>query len=230
MFDFSLRGFALVVRGQRISGRQFLSGVRQYLIQCASVLIVSVLCLSAPLVHGAENVTPPTFGSCSSATEPMEPGSTPVLPGRWWNPERWGTGWDLNFLHDDTLVLNWYTFDRDSRPVWLTTDAAPVSEDGLRWSAALFKYRWINGSRSDGERVGSVALSFSAADPSRAAIRWQWDEVDANARTECIRDFSRLGPTPQGANTALSGEWYEPTGSESGHPWFRSLFLCSSEP
>jgi RHS repeat-associated protein len=164
----------------------------------------------------AQYIAPPPTSTCPNGNGGGQGGSTPSTPGMWWNPNREGTGWHLMYQDDkSTLSLVWFTFDRSRRPVWLVSEANTVDPYSRTWQAQLYRYTWDYSANSVGSatRVGSVAIAFLPNDPMRAAVRWQWVEAGSSAYSECIRDFSRQGPsdyTPMGVNTGFNGAWFEP--------------------
>jgi len=164
------------------------------------------------------DVAPPPLTNCpSSSFNTAQGGSTPTTPGVWSNPRRDGTSWNILYQDDDrSLTIDWFTYGRDRAPIWLST-GGPVQYNSVNntWAAPLYQYTWSHSTNSvvSETKVGSVALSFLRNDPTRAAIRWQWDEAGSSHYDECIRDFSRQGPedvAPQGLNTAFNGAWFEP--------------------
>lgn len=83
-----------------------------------------VLFVSASVLHAQapppDLLDPPPGSTCPAPTAPSEPGNVHMFPGRWWNPQRNGTGWD--FFYNDgqqKMYLTWFTFDRNGNPIWL---------------------------------------------------------------------------------------------------------------
>lgn len=171
-----------------------------------------VLLVSSGAWAETRSQTPPTLGTvCSSNELSPTPGSTPVSPGRWWNPARSGTGWDIHFGAINTtsgyqgptgpgarvLSMTWFSYDALGRPTWYVavddnwlprppqTGATPDLE------LDLFQQRWEfdrpQPGRSDRIVVGKVRVKFQADDASRLAIQWQLN--GAWAPVECLRDF-----------------------------------------
>ena len=138
-------------------------------------------------------------------------GSTPTTPGRWWNPQRSGTGWDFTYTGGGSnLSLTWYTYDSSRRPVWYL--AFPTAtEGGATWSAPLHKVTW-NGSATALSVVGDVAVTFAPTDPTRVGLRWRLTG-QTTIQDECVQDFTRQALR---ANSSFSGSWYEPLFSGYG--------------
>jgi RHS repeat-associated protein len=160
--------------------------------------------------------TYPDASACGTVQFPaIDVGSTPLTPGRWWNPKRVGTGWDFHFtLSNTAMYAVWYTYDSLGRPVWYQTESNQIFTDaqGKRWGSALLKMRRQSGQLVS-EVVGSVGVRFYPNDPTRAALTWELNGVAV--RTECVFDYFRAGPQPtsslsaKAANTTYSGAWYE---------------------
>ncbi len=185
-----------------------------------SGLALALLAIT-PAAFAADDVDPPEdLSACAGTSPPRERGSAVVTPGRWWNPKRFGTGWDFNYSFDQTkLLAHWYTYDRNRQPIWLLSLSNDVLPATNVWRAPLNKYTWnYNTQANSGSRVGSVALRFDPNNPARAALRWQWDEVSQASYTECVFDFQRPQPNATGptgtstnsANATFTGSWHEP--------------------
>lgn len=142
------------------------------------------------------------YNICRSTvnTDPWRSGIARAQPGRWWNPKRYGTGWDVIYSDDrKSLKVFNYTFNGNGHPVWLASDMKPIHESGDYWTANLYEYVKKDGvvSRRD---VGKVLFQFFRDDPSRMAMRWYWEElsypsVDSRYMDECLNDMTRLNPT-----------------------------------
>ncbi|HVJ62216.1 MAG TPA: RHS repeat-associated core domain-containing protein [Tahibacter sp.] len=205
-------------------------------------------CLALLALGGATNaqaadlLPPPPASTCAAPTVPTQPGDIHMFPGRWWNPQRNGIGWDF-FYNDgqDRMYLTWFTYDQNGRPVWLHGEAASVVFNAVTgertWQSRLHAVRWNrNGIRTFSE-VGQVSATFPNQTTTRAAIAWKWDvaqpgghpilPVGPGTYSECLLDTYRdpMSPNPQLAakalpelNQAYSSNWfyYNPTGAE--HP------------
>lgn len=178
--------------------------------------LLSLLFALAFADSAAADVLPPPASTCVPAASEIAPGSTPTQPGTWWNPNRYGTSWGLTYQENDSeLTVVWYTYDSAGRPTWLMAGPATIAPDKT-WTAPLVRRSWSWGASAAGAStaVGSVAFRFYDNDPTAAAIRWQWNGVNASAYDECIRDFARpsnsSAPQPFGVNTAFNGFWFEP--------------------
>ncbi|MDC8011209.1 FG-GAP-like repeat-containing protein [Tahibacter soli] len=164
-------------------------------------------------------VLPPSPSACPITPPPLEAGSTPTYPGRFWNPNRYGSGWD--FLYDERLaqsrlfLLYWFTYGPDGRPTWTIAFPYDVSTgDGhKRYQAELKRPHW-DGFRVDRyDPVGSVAITIPNGSTTRAAITWQWTEHGSGEYTECVYDYFRdqIPPTGEstGLNQAYTANWYD---------------------
>lgn len=182
-------------------------------------LALLVAGLISPVVTA--QVTPPPVSTCAGVAPPdLGTGSTPMVPGRWWNPNRYGTGWDFHYTTlngERYMTAVWYTYDGTTKPIWLMSDTRLVV--GSTWTSPLKKFRWTSADGVTDQVVGSIAISFVPNDPTRAAIRWEWEGVGAWSFDECLVDFALPGPIAPGArnvNSAYSGAWYEPAQSGWG--------------
>ncbi len=90
-------------------------------------------------------------------------------PGMWYNPERSGHGFDLNFYGQDTLAVVWYTYDKQGFPIWY--QAAATFDDDT-WETDLYLYHW-DGSAATPAVVGSIRLEFR--DERHANLVWTID-------------------------------------------------------
>jgi RHS repeat-associated protein len=171
---------------------------------------------------------PPPASNCRAGPVPIEPGSVPVTPGTWWNPQRWGTGWEFLLVPDNQIALLWFTYDRQGRPTWLIS--GPGRFDNGVLVVPLYSYRW-NYTTKDLDQaaqqrtVGSVAIRLLEGDPTRVALRWHWSDQlpDSAPSDECIQDYFRaselssghtdLGPIEYGVNWAADPEM---EGTQSG--------------
>lgn len=165
------------------------------------------------------DVVAPSPSICPITPPPIESGSTPTYPGRFWNPNRYGTGWD--FLYDDRLgmnglfVLYWFTFDASGKPTWLIAWPSEVnSADGHKRFAGKLKKAWWDGTKvSQVTDVGSVAVTIPNGTSTRAAVTWQWNEAGASEQTECLYDYFRdtvpPGPRTDTLNQAYTANWFD---------------------
>ncbi|TDR47756.1 RHS repeat-associated protein [Tahibacter aquaticus] len=123
-------------------------------------------------------------------------------PGRWWNPKRYGSGWDLVYNDERTkLKAFMYTFNANGHSTWLATKMVDIAETGDRWKAQLYEYTESSTGVISSMPVGEVGLVFFRDDPSRVGLRWRWLEVQtaglmpAGYVDECLSDMTRLNPT-----------------------------------
>lgn len=174
-------------------------------------------------------LTPPPASVCTSPTVPTEPGDIHMFPGRWWNPKRYGTGWD--FFYGDgqqRMYLTWFTFDGDGRPVWLHGEAKPVTFNAISgertWQSRLYLAAWNRHGERTFSEVGLVSVTFPNQTTTRAAVRWKWNvdvpgnrgvrPVDENTHDECLLDTYRDPQSPlpgEGVNElnqAFSSNWF----------------------
>src|SRR5262249_54503896 len=73
---------------------------RTLIVQVPAGAVTGSISVSANGYKGTSNNTfyvYPSPNRCASAAPALSTGSDPGSPGLWWNPNRLGTGWDLNF-------------------------------------------------------------------------------------------------------------------------------------
>lgn len=182
----------------------------------------------AALAQSPSLLPVPPASVCAAPTVPTQPGDVHMFPGRWWNPQRHGIGWD--FFYNDgqsQMYLTWFTFDQHGRPVWLHGEAADVVFNAVTgertWQSRLHAVRWNrNGNRTFNE-VGQVSVTFPNQTTTRAAVAWRWDvaqpggqpilPVGPGTYSECLLDTYRdpLSPLPKALGTinqAYSSNWF----------------------
>src|SRR5690606_5498292 len=82
----------------------------------ARLSVLVVLICAAALAPARATTLQQVCQSAAPGEPPSIPGSTPVTPGRWWNPERTGTGWDIHFGPPQadgsrTVAVAWFSYD-----------------------------------------------------------------------------------------------------------------------
>ena len=168
---------------------------------CFLLLLVSI----ASLGHAQTSpIGFPTI-SCIGNAPPIAPGAALGMPGRWGDPKRAGTGWDLIYTSDQSqLIVQWYSFDLSHRPVWLQSGLAAVNTATGQWAAPLNKVTWSQAANSGNggtvtTQVGTAAIQFTSNSATRAGIRWSWSDVTGSATSaapdECINDSVRDFPS-----------------------------------
>ncbi len=194
----------------------------------AALFLAGVLLGIAPASVRAGVLPPPSTVCPSGPNPPVLPGSTPISPGVWWNPNHSGVGWTFNFTSDHKyLIATWYTFAPSGNPIWLTTPEAPLSSNSngeQTWSADLQLFTYSFGTHTpSGTTVGSVAVTFVKNSTTAAAIQWQWNALGAQSHSECLYDYFRgtppstSSPTPANSvNESFTGIWYAPSSSGWG--------------
>ena len=120
---------------------------------------------------------------------------------------RWH-GWEFIYSNDRTqLMAILYTFSKDGKPTWLSTSMAAFQPDGT-WRAKFYKHTATSPTTETLTHKGSVAVRFFPNDPTRAAVRWSWEQlhqISAFNQDECLSDFNRAGPVdPQDVNSTSS--------------------------
>ena len=143
-------------------------------------LVLAALTGAAWAQRPSDLLTPPPASVCVAPTAPTEPGNVHMFPGRWWNPQRNGIGWD--FFYNDgqsTMYLTWFTYDPAGRPVWLHGAAQPLKFNAVTgertWQSQLHAMRWtFNANGPIKKPVGAVSVTFPNQTTTRAVVRWRW--------------------------------------------------------
>jgi hypothetical protein len=139
----------------------------------------------------------PTVSACPPTQPPANPGSDPGLPGIWYNPQRAGAGWELNFVpnpsapNTNALDIVWLTYDALKRPVWLTNEGVTlhsVHAGAETFQAPLYWVTLVNNQLTSSQ-VGEVAVTFVPGSTTQAVVWWQWNAIDSSIRKECIYNW-----------------------------------------
>ncbi|HJU38935.1 MAG TPA: SpvB/TcaC N-terminal domain-containing protein, partial [Tahibacter sp.] len=183
--------------------------------------------------EAASLLTPPPASVCTSPTVPTEPGDIHAFPGRWWNPNRIGIGWDL-FYGDQqrSMYLTLFTYDVDGRPVWFTGESADTQFNAVTgesiWQSRLYRVKWkgMAYQTRDSVEVGLVSITFPRQTTTRAVVRWQFTEsgnpwADTAIHDECLfdyyRDSANAGRGDAALSQAYSSNWFYD--AETTHPY-----------
>ncbi len=99
------------------------------------------------------------------------------MSGNWFNPEQSGHGVQIEVLDGGRVVVAWYTYDGDGRPLWLfgvgSIDALVVEAELSVFEAGRPPPRW-NESSPEAQVWGTVRLEFSGCDQGTLS----WDSID----------------------------------------------------
>lgn len=166
---------------------------------------------------------PPPGSACPAPTVPTTPGDVHMFPGRWWNPQRNGIGWDFFYGEgQQSMYLTWFTYDANGRPVWLHGENQPLQFNAVTgertWQSTLHVARWsFTAQGRTFTPVGAVSVTFPNQTTTRAAVRWRWDvgssipRVGTETYDECLydtfRDQRALGGRTV-VNQAFSSNWF----------------------
>lgn len=185
---------------------------------------LALLTLAGNAVAQTTDLLPPPPASvCPAPTVSTEPGNVHAFPGRWWNPQRNGIGWDFFYGEGQRdMYLTWFTYDDQGRPVWLHGAAQPLQFNAVTgertWQSRLYVANWtFSTSGRTFTRVGSVSVTYPNQTTTRAAVRWQWDKPSSVTKVgdlvydECIFDTFRDQRSHAGRtviNQAFSSNWF----------------------
>lgn len=192
-----------------------------------SALVLSCLLIQALLASNAFAVTSPigyaSTSICSTSPPPLKSGTDPGFPGQWWNPNRYGTGWDIYFSNDQTqVVMFWLTYNASHQPIWLFNGGSTTMDASNEFWAPLYQVNQVIGStNTTATQVGYISIAFVPGSATAAAIRWKWNAVSTTqSYDECIYNFFYgTAPATNGAltlNQSFTGSWYNPNQSGWG--------------
>lgn len=169
-------------------------------------------------------LAPPPGSVCPAPTVSSEPGNVHMFPGRWWNPQRNGIGWDFFYGEgQQSMYLTWFTYDATGRPVWLHGENKALQFNAVTgertWQSTLYAANWtFSALGRTFTPVGAVSVTFPNQTATRAAVRWRWDQgssiapVGAMTYDECLydtfRDQRALRSREGVANQAFSSNWF----------------------
>jgi len=192
----------------------------------------------------------PSADICSDTAPEVDPGTNAGFSGLWWNPQRYGTAWEFNFVPQG-IEVTWVTYDALHRPVWLSNGGAVTTTqvDATGAKQYLVPLFWVTrlpgASTYNLTQAGQVAITFKAGSTVAAAVRWQWTAVSPAVQPdECVYDFfhqpggaapssSRARglaqawaadtPSSDQIDESYTGAWYDPTAGQSGWGFFVSV-------
>ncbi|HVF34444.1 MAG TPA: hypothetical protein VND91_03915, partial [Candidatus Saccharimonadia bacterium] len=133
-------------------------------------------------------------------SNPADASSTTLraAAGLWYNPQRSGHGFDLEFL-GSAMAVTWYTFLEDGSPTWYQA-AAPAANP---WTATMNRYTWNPATRTvQAQAVGELRLAF---DDARTA-RFDWRLGERSGSEPVQRLIAGAGV----AAPDRTGTWYDP--------------------
>lgn len=192
-----------------------------------SAFVLSCLLIQAFLASTAFAVTSPigyaSTATCSTSPPPLKSGTDPGFPGQWWNPNKYGTGWDIYFSNNASqVVMFWLTYDANHQPIWLFNGGATTMDASNEFWAPLYQVNQVVGSmNTTTAQVGYISIAFVPGSTTAAAIRWRWNAVSTTQTyDECIYNFFYgTPPATTGAlvfNQSFTGSWYNPNQSGWG--------------
>src|SRR5512141_2288627 len=149
----------------------------------------------------------PSSTLCPNTAPPITTGTDPGFPGLWWNPQRYGTGWDLYFTSDQTqIVVYWYTYNGQGQPIWLYggTDTASTAANGAKqfWAPLYLITEDPTTGTQGRTQVGQVSIAFVPGSTTIASLRWLWNSVSTSAtHDECVYQISHASAPAGGSGT-----------------------------
>jgi DNA-binding beta-propeller fold protein YncE len=115
-------------------------------------------------------------------SDPTNAQSTTIKPfsGLWFNPQRSGHGFDLQFAGDRIFII-WFTYTDAGSPTWYLATA----EYQPAWQATLNQFTWDAENRTAvAQAVGTVNLNFNSA--TQAALSW---DIGGRTGSEPVQYF-----------------------------------------
>ncbi len=155
-------------------------------------------------------------------------------PGRWWNPDRSGHGWDFFFYVNEganpndplnqKLFVTFYTYDSNGKPIWYGAVGNYVNDDlnGLAgWLGELRQFTKLDGyfsnlnvpggTVSQGRRVASLEIAFHSSDPRRSAVKYVFPDQTGDGAdeeiVECLISFEEIAGDGFSPISQFSGTW-----------------------
>lgn len=92
---------------------------------------------------------------------------SPFVQGHWWDSYRPGSGFEIFNVGDQVMVI-WYTYEQDRRPVWYTAQGSLGDLGRNAW--ALLKHRWADGRKAPAAEVGTLKLEVR--NPEEILVHW----------------------------------------------------------
>ncbi|MHB8743911.1 MAG: FG-GAP-like repeat-containing protein [Sulfuricaulis sp.] len=192
-----------------------------------SAFVLSCLLIQTFFASSASAITSPigyaSTASCSTSPPPLKSGTDPGFPGQWWNPNRYGTGWDIYFSNNRSqVVMYWLTYDANHQPIWLFNGGSTTMDASNEFWAPLYQVNQVVGStNTTAAQVGYISIAFVPGSSTVAAIRWKWNAISTSQTyDECIYNFFYGTPssTPGALvfNQSFTGSWYNPNQSGWG--------------
>jgi YVTN family beta-propeller protein len=133
-------------------------------------------------------------------SNPADAASTTLRPaaGLWYNPQRSGHGFDLQFF-GAAMAITWYTYLEDGSPIWYQA-LGPAANP---WVATLNRFSFDPATRGvSPQAVGEVRLAF---DEARVA-RFDWRLGERSGSEPVQRLIAGAGV----AAPDRTGTWYDP--------------------
>ena len=124
---------------------------------------------------------------------------SPFTQGLWWNPDRSGNGFDIFNVGSEVMVL-WYTFDAQGRPIWYSAQGA--LQGNSTGSLSLMQSRWADGRQQPASTVGTLRIDIS--NPERITAAWS---IGTTQGSWSLRPFTQSGVINE---VDHSGTWYDP--------------------
>jgi len=189
---------------------------------CATIVVGLVIPFAAQAINST------SLGAPDPSICLLKPPSAEAVdadsPGRWNNPERPGTGWELAYSQDRaTVEAIWYTFDDNGHPQWLSTGPVQWSAEGLpdgvsSWSGPLVRHTLSHGQPVAPVQIGAVVFSRIPGNANQLAVGWQLDG-QSGVEQECLVDRSEVGFGGESLAANLAHGWSEPGSAQYRVQW-----------
>jgi hypothetical protein len=201
-------------------GMPIITRSMKWMAACALGLLLQ-LCLISSGIAASSPIGDPSVAKCVAQQPPLDPGSDPGFPGKWWDPNHYGTGWDFYFVDTNPSAIEviWLTFDANHRPIWLTNGGGATMQQNPNGTkefwGTLYQVNVAPGTWAQTNTgVGSFAVTFAAGSTDTAAVNWQWNAAGSTIRKDqCIYNYfygANTGPAggAAGVNQGYTGNWY----------------------
>lgn len=127
------------------------------------------------------------------------------MSGNWYNADQSGHGLQVEMLDNGRVVIAWYTYDGDGRPLWLF-GVGTVNADGIHAELSAFEggrppADWSAGD-AEATPWGSVALRFESCETG--ILTWDSDDPDFGSGELELQRLTAIGGLRCGAEELYS--------------------------
>ena len=152
------------------------------------------------------------FVACLAANAATVEQRSPFRQGHWWDPTRSGHGFEI-LNAGGQVMLVWYTYDENSRPIWYTAQGDQHGPQGLGSLWTLQKHRWDGGRIVESTGVGNMHLRVDHFERITASWQIRTSQGAWTNGTWTLEPFVQSGTANE---VDLTGHWFNPAASGWG--------------